>query len=209
MNLKVLAKASYKRAAWKNGLGFTSEIAIHPEGASLKQGNFVWRLSSAQIEKASAFSEFPFHDRTLVVLEGGGVRLFHTYEPGEDPEVVELPPLQPYEFPGDVPSRCELSSGPVTDLSVFTRKGEAEIVTDVMKVSAGDAAAWQPAGRWNFLFAADGSFEIEVPGQAPLRLENRDTLQLTLDSPLLDGQAVKVTSLGSSGNIVTVAIQGG
>jgi environmental stress-induced protein Ves len=207
MNLRVISQESYKRAAWKNGLGVTSEIAIHPENASLKEGNFLWRLSSARVEKASPFSEFPFHDRALVILEGAGIRLFHTFEPGEPPELVELPPLEPYEFPGDVPSRCELTNGPITDLSVFIRKAEAEALTEVLRVEPGESRDWHPEGRWNFLFVARGEILLEPPGEAPVEVRERDTALLELTAPLPEGHTLSFTS-PQGATVVQITLSG-
>ncbi|MFL5815795.1 MAG: HutD family protein [Bdellovibrionia bacterium] len=197
LHAQVISRDQYKRASWKNGLGYTDEIAIYPENASLQRGDFVWRLSSARIEKASPFSEFPYHDRTLVILQGTGVRLYHTYEPGEEPEQVELTPLEPYDFPGDVPSRCELISGGVTDLSVFVRKAEAEAMTEVRAVDDSEPLDWGPSGRWNFAYAADGSFEVLIPGQSDvIRVSEGETLRVEVDSPLMDGEAVRWIGAG-------------
>lgn len=176
--MKLLSQVTYRRSAWKNGLGTTSEIAIHPEGASLAKGDFLWRVSSARINAASAFSEFPFHDRTLVILEGAGVRLFHQFSPEDEAEVVELPPLEPYEFPGDIPSRCELLEGSVVDFSVFARKGEVEVQTRVVRLKPDETFSWEIAGRWNFAFAASGTFQTEG-----LALARGDTALVEADSP--------------------------
>jgi environmental stress-induced protein Ves len=157
----ILNKLGYKRSVWKNGLGHTDEIAIFPPTASLAKGDFLWRLSSARIERASPFSVFPDHDRVLLVLKGAGLRLTHTFVEGEPEEKVDLPRLEPYEFPGDVPSRCDLIDGPITDFSVFVRKAEVEPMVQVVSVDEGEAFSWMPEGRWNFAFAAEGNFNVE------------------------------------------------
>ena len=158
----LLLKENYKRATWKNGLGFTDEIAIHPTDASLIQGNFLWRLSSARIEKASPFSVFPNHDRILIILKGAGVKLIHTFEEGGEEEVVEIPVLEPYEFPGDVPSRCELLDGGITDFSIFIRKGEVEPMVQMEEVQNGENYTWNAVGKWNFAFVISGKFNTSL-----------------------------------------------
>lgn len=163
----LLRPSQYRRSVWKNGLGHTDEIAIYPEGADLKAGNFLWRISSAQIERASLFSVFPAHDRTLVILEGEGVRLTHTFEGTED--TTDVGPLEPYDFPGDVPSRCELLGGSVRDLSVFIRKAEVDSLTEVQRVAAGDVWEWAPEGRWNFAYVVAGVGEVVGGERTPLR----------------------------------------
>src|SRR5208282_2713564 len=116
--MKKIPFESYRRSFWKNGLGHTDEIAIYPAHAELKAGNFDWRISSAKIDQDSPFSQFPDHDRILIILKGNGIRLTHTFVEGEPDEEVSLGLLEPYEFPGDVPSRCQLIDGGVVDLSV-------------------------------------------------------------------------------------------
>jgi environmental stress-induced protein Ves len=155
----IIPKQNFKRSTWKNGLGFTDEIAIHPSGASLAKGDFLWRISSARIENASSFSVFPHHERSLVVLKGRGIRLFHRYEEGEPEDQVELPVLEPYEFPGDIPSRCELIDGPIVDFSVFTRSGEVNARVEIRELSPDEEWVWEAQGRWNFVFALENEFE--------------------------------------------------
>jgi environmental stress-induced protein Ves len=174
--MKIIPKATYRRATWKNGLGYTDEIAIYPEGSDLRAGNFSWRLSSARIEQASPFSIFPEHDRILVILRGEGLRLNHDFEGNH--ESVELPPLEPYEFPGDVPSTCSLLGGGVTDFSVFLRKGEVEGAAETVQIE-GDFD-WTPQGHWNFALATSGRFEIK----GGLKLPEGDTLRVDLKRPL-------------------------
>ncbi len=205
---QVISKSSYVRAAWKNGLGHTDQIAIEPAGADLRKGDFLFRLSSARIERASPFSPFPEHDRTLVVLDGMGIRLVHTYPEGGEEEAQEIAPDAPCEFPGDLPSRCELIDGPVTDLSLFVRKGVAEGVTEMATVSAGERFAWLPAGRWNFLFAVDGAVVVSAPGVERRRLDAGDTLRVRLSAPLSEGDALQVESPdGRNVRLVLVGVQ--
>jgi environmental stress-induced protein Ves len=157
----ILRKENYKRSTWKNGLGHTDEIAIYPPGANLGQGNFLWRLSSARIENAAPFSVFPAHDRVLVILKGKGLRLTHTFEEGADEEMVEIGPLEPYEFPGDVPSRCELLGGAVTDFSVFLRKAEVEPLIEIRELAEEEEIEIETEGKWNFVFLMEG--QVETP----------------------------------------------
>lgn len=199
---QVISSSAYRRSVWKNGLGHTDEIAIFPEGADLRAGNFLWRLSSARIEKASPFSAFPHHDRTLVILQGDGVRLTHTFEGDED--TVEVPLLEPYEFPGDVPSRCELIGAGVQDLSVFVRKAEVDAVTHTVAVEEGRSYSWRPEGRWNFAYAVGGAFTVD----GDLRLPAGDTLRVDLAGALGDEDGVRLTAESRGGHLVLVSLQG-
>lgn len=180
-NPAVIHKESFKRSVWKNGLGFTDEIAIFPPESSLIRGDFLWRLSSARIEKASPFSVFPNHDRVLLVLKGAGLKLIHTFEEGGEDEAVEIPRLEPYEFPGDVPSRCELLDGPITDFSIFLRKGEVEPLVQIEELQEDERYHWEPEGKWNYAFAVNGHFEAVSETGAILMSEGN---ALSANSPL-------------------------
>jgi len=84
---------------WKNGLGITNQIDIHPPGSSFPQDKFNWRLSTATITGPNTFSHFPGYDRILVVWTGSGLQLN-----GDK----NLLPLQPYAFPGEEDNYCAL-----------------------------------------------------------------------------------------------------
>jgi environmental stress-induced protein Ves len=171
-----LKSSDYRRTPWKNGLGWTDEIAIHPAGSDLRRGDFLWRLSTARVAQSAPFSLFPEHDRVLTVIEGAGVRLSHTFEEGEPAELVELPPLEPYEFPGDIVTRCELQEGPIQDLSVFLRKGIVSVLADSVAIEEGEPFHWEPQFRTCFAFVASGSLQCQgrsAAGGEVLRIEMR------------------------------------
>jgi environmental stress-induced protein Ves len=159
--LTPLRASDFKRSPWKNGLGWTDQIAISPSGADLKRGDFDWRISTAKVAQSASFSPFPDHDRILVVIDGAGVTLSHAYAEGEPPEVVELPPGEPYEFPGDVPTRCELRGGPIQDFSVFLRKGVVSAMVESIEIEGSRPFEWDIQARTGFVFVVSGSIEAQ------------------------------------------------
>lgn len=165
IRLQVLKRSDYLQAKWKNGLGVTEQIGIYPEDSDLKRADFLWRLSTARIEKDSAFSLFPHHDRILVLLEGKGVVLSHSLGEGgvseEDAwESVELSPLEPYEFPGELVSRCHLKDGPVRDFSIFLRKGAVEAEVHLVSLERNQSHHLRSQAPLTFVFAASGRFGL-------------------------------------------------
>jgi len=98
---------------WKNGLGFTDEIAIWPEGAKFPADPFDWRLSSATVSNPGPFSVFNHCDRWLTVIEGNGLTLNDR-------------PLfygECRRMSGENPSHCELIDGSVIDFGlIFDRR---------------------------------------------------------------------------------------
>ena len=176
-----IAQKDFVRSRWKNGLGYTDQIAIEPPQADLRLGNYLWRVSTAQIESSSDFSVFPNHDRLLVILSGGGVRLSHLDEENGFAETVDLPQLEPYEFPGDLKSRCELTSGAVKDLSVFFRKGMSA-GAEIVHLQAEQIWSWEPQGRWNLIFVLRGSLQVQVQ-DLDITLSEGEALRQDVNSP--------------------------
>jgi environmental stress-induced protein Ves len=104
-----------QRMPWKNGGGSTTEVTVHPAGASL--ADFAWRLSLADVESDGPFSLFPGVDRILMLVEGAGVRL----DIGSD--VIEL--REQYgvcAFRGDDAVNATLVDGAVRDCNLMVRR---------------------------------------------------------------------------------------
>lgn len=139
---------------WKNGGGVTTEIAVFPEDASL--GDFEWRVSTAHVGTDGPFSSFPGIDRTLAVLNGGGIRL--AFAEGE--AVMLDRGSQPFAFDADRAVTGELPAGTIDDLNVMSRRGrwshrvERLAGTQPRKVEAerGLLLLFAPEGGWR----ADG-----------------------------------------------------
>ena len=114
--MKILRAAAHKRMPWKNGGGVTTEITVHPEGASL--GSFDWRLSMATVSADGPFSLFAGIDRTLSVLEGEGILL--SVDGLADARLTRA--TAPFAFPADRQASARLIGGPILDFNVMTRR---------------------------------------------------------------------------------------
>jgi environmental stress-induced protein Ves len=113
--LRLLRAHDYRRMAWKNGGGITTEIARGPA-----QGDaFDWRISIAEIAQDGDFSIFPEVDRELMLLDGGGVELLI----GDEAPVSLERRYQKHSFPGEAPVSCRLLDGPTRDFNVMVRRG--------------------------------------------------------------------------------------
>lgn len=117
MSARIIDSRTARRLPWKNGQGVTLELAIAPPGAELH--DFEWRISSAKVETAGAFSLFPGIDRSLGLLSGAGLRL-------ELPERASLRldrdnPV--VSFPGELQIQAEPLGGAVCDFNLMTRRG--------------------------------------------------------------------------------------
>lgn len=109
----VIPANEYRRVRWKNGTGWTREIARVPD-----REKWDWRLSIAEIEQDGPFSVFPGIDRELVLVRGNGLRLRF-----EDGEVRELqPPHERIRFTGERVVSGELLDGPTHDFNLMWRR---------------------------------------------------------------------------------------
>ena len=144
MTHRILRSADHRRMPWKNGRGETTEIAVHPAGASID--DFGWRVSMAGVTEDGDFSLFPGIDRTLAVLTGAGIEL---QVQGQGLHRL-TPTTAPLAFAADVPSAARLIAGPITDLNVMTRRGAF-----AHRLAALDALASGPAPDWLLLLATD------------------------------------------------------
>jgi environmental stress-induced protein Ves len=110
---RVIPANEYRRERWRNGAGWTREIAAEPEG-----GEWAWRLSIAEIEQDAPFSCFPGIDREIVLLSGHGVRLVF-----DDGGVHALaPPHGRLRFAGEAGVRGELIDGATQDFNLMWRR---------------------------------------------------------------------------------------
>lgn len=105
-----LDTADYKHMLWKNGAGYTIELA-RSDGDSLD--TFDWRISMADVKTSGDFSKFNGMQRILTVLEGTGIVL------NIDGDSEHLKTLQSAQFSGDSTTSCELSNGPIRDFNLI------------------------------------------------------------------------------------------
>lgn len=114
--MRLLRAAGHPVMRWKNGGGFTTEVAVFPVRAALDA--FDWRISMADVNEDGAFSCFPGIDRTLAILSGEGMRL------DIENETLDLTrDSAPAAFPADAPTFATLIAGPIRDLNVMSRRG--------------------------------------------------------------------------------------
>ncbi|MGH8104691.1 MAG: HutD/Ves family protein [Arenimonas sp.] len=114
MHIQLIPANEYQRIRWKNGLGWTREIARHPVDAD----NWEWRLSIAEVDKDGPFSAFENIDRELVLLSGEGMRL--NFADGES--VTLNPPHDKHRFAGERELSAELINGPTQDFNLMWQR---------------------------------------------------------------------------------------
>lgn len=108
--IKQLSSTDYRQMLWKNGAGYTVELA-RSAGESLD--TFDWRISMADVKSAGDFSRFNGMQRILTVLEGQGIEF------SIDDKHESLTTLQSVQFSGESATRCELIDGPIRDFNLI------------------------------------------------------------------------------------------
>lgn len=149
VSLKRLTPADYRRTRWKNGRGWTTELAAWPAGA-----HFDWRVSIAEVDADCEFSVFPGIDRSILVLSGAGMEL----QVGDAPPRTLRPGDGPFRFPGDLPARARLLGGPTRDFNVMTRRGVCEHGLRELAL-AGPSELDRPAGTGWLAYLVNGHAE--------------------------------------------------
>ncbi len=173
--MKVLRAANYKTMPWKNGMGSTTEIAIHPADAKLD--DFEWRVSMARVASDGPFSIFAGIDRTLLLLEGSGIDLSVA---GSAPVRIDHETI--HSFPGDQPTSARLVDGVIIDLNVMSRR--ATVVHDVKRIKLAQHLDFIVSTQTIFV-VEQGVLEIVSP-TVTAQLGERDAI-------IVDGTTPKLT----------------
>ncbi|MGZ3690386.1 MAG: HutD/Ves family protein [Pseudobdellovibrio sp.] len=125
MNIEVIR--NFKTVPWKNGLGFTHEILIDPQGADFSRDSFNFRISSAAVKGHNEFSTFNGYQRLLVLLNGS-MKLQHgTHK-------ILLNAFEPHFFSGSDQTSAEvLSPGEVLDFGIIYSPEKVKIECAILQ----------------------------------------------------------------------------
>ena len=112
---------SFPRVPWKNGNGHTRELAASDSGMDSKEP--VWRISQADIVHNTAFSSFPYYNRSLVLIDGAGLGLTHVDQP---PHTLKKP-LDTAHFSGKYETLPTLIDGSVRVLNIMAQARDCQV----------------------------------------------------------------------------------
>jgi uncharacterized protein len=139
--MDVIRAASIPLTPWPNGLGLARQMLAYPD-----PGNPLCQISMAEITADSAFSHFGGIDRITVPVCGNGL----TLDVAGFGCLVADGTHAALRYPGDRPTTCRLTDGPMRVLNVMTVRGRAtaeqtlERLTATLRLEPGDGAvfAW-------------------------------------------------------------------
>lgn len=129
-NVVIIEANRFVSMPWRNGAGSTTELIKRkvPGGEG-----FAWRISMAAVVEDGQFSDFSGYDRTLVLLEGGGLTLDYANKPPDSPDKscrdILDKPLQMAHFDGGNATHATLHQGPIKDFNIMTRSGICQAQT--------------------------------------------------------------------------------
>ena len=149
--MRIIRQSAFVASPWKNGGGTTREVVRDPPG----NGAFRWRVSVADIGLSGPFSEFADYNRTLVLLQGGGIRL--TVARGEPTCLTTVGSW--LAFDGAAAADCELLSGPCVDLNLMVLKSMGPVPVRVGPLASSRTYGIR-AGQTALIFAVAGSVSI-------------------------------------------------
>lgn len=122
LSVRIIASNHYRRERWRNGAGWTREIARIAIAAPQLEldADDPWdvRLSIAEIEQDAPFSAFPGIDRELVLLAGNGLSL--DFE--DDGSVPLAPPHGRHRFAGERAVAGRLTDGRTLDFNLMWKR---------------------------------------------------------------------------------------
>jgi hypothetical protein len=182
----------YRKMPWRNGRGFTLEIAREPATGE----DFAWRLSLADIDGDGEFSAYPGYRRALVLIagptlhlrfRGHGDRLLDSSQRGA-------------RFEGDWQTHCAVPNGRCTDLSLIVRRGAAAAPACVVRAPKilrleASASAVVARGLYGALFVLQGSVAVTDSLRArPRIVRAQDTLLIRAGAQ----RTLRLRSLGQS-----------
>lgn len=193
--VRLLTPDDFRSMPWKNGAGRTTEIAVHPAGAGLDA--FAWRVSIASVERDGPFSAFPGIDRTIVLLDGAGMRL-----KAAEREIDVTTRYMPHDFRGDESVDCRLVSGPCRDFNAMFRRGR---VHGSVTVVGGSAAEFDPA-QFCVSYAAKGRHEATIARRGARRLDEGHALVAAESVSAAEGGAIVVRPLADDAVALVVCV---
>ncbi|HHR6223915.1 TPA: HutD/Ves family protein [Providencia alcalifaciens] len=153
--IQILTSQDYKKMPWKNGQGFTLELArSHGEGLE----NFDWRVSIADVKSAGPFSYFPNKQRIIGVLEGSGMVLQIDNNPP-----VSLLQKQFHAFHGESDVYAELINEAIRDFNVIYNP--EKYLARLQWVSSESVTSWISHGHCVLIFNLQGKLDVQVDGK--------------------------------------------
>ncbi|MFT4069349.1 HutD family protein [Paraburkholderia sp.] len=184
-NVTLIRGADLVAAPWKNGGGVTREVAAFPDrDEGTAPGDFVWRVSIADVAQPGPFSRFDGIDRTLVLLSGVGMLLDELDGASIVKTHALTQPLDIARFDGAARIDARLVDGATRDFNLMVRRDVAQGDVQVWHADSQLGAPRTLDGDVVLLFCASGTVTVTAGETSAPRLDDGDTLRIDAPSAL-------------------------
>lgn len=147
----------YQRKLWKNGGGFSDEIAIYPKDAIFPQDSFLWRLSTAYITQSGPFSPFVGYDRYLTCVSDSTLLL----QIGTEQDKLSLGEIK--KFAGEVEVFGQLiDSKPVQDLNLIFKRDRVKVDFKFIPILNQNPVKFDIKDCEIFIYGITGNIQIRI-----------------------------------------------
>ncbi|MFW1763588.1 HutD family protein [Acinetobacter calcoaceticus] len=163
--IEVLKADKYTKMLWKNGAGYTLEIA-----RSQGDLDFDWRISMADVTTSGPFSLFTNKQRIITVLDGKGIELHVDDLPARSLKLGEI-----FAFHGESQVHSELVDGAIRDLNLIY--DPAKFHARFQRVDGTEAQTFLSSADLIFIFNSGSAAEVAIEEKAFL-LAAHETLKI-------------------------------
>lgn len=163
--IELIKADQYTKMLWKNGAGFTLEIA-----RSQGEADFDWRISMADVTTSGPFSLFPNKQRIISVLDGQGM-ILHV----DDLPAKKLNQGEILAFHGESHVQSELVDGAIRDLNLIY--DPAKFHVRFQWLNDAPEQAFISSADLIFIFNQGGETQVNVDDHS-VRLATHETLKI-------------------------------
>jgi len=163
--IELIRADQYTKMLWKNGAGFTLEIA-----RSQGEADFEWRISMADVTTSGPFSLFPNKQRIISVLDGQGMVLHVDDLPAKTLHQGDI-----FAFYGESQVQSELVDGAIRDLNLIYNPAKFHARFQWLNEAA--EQAFISSADLIFIFNQGGETQVSVEGDL-FQLAAQETLKI-------------------------------
>lgn len=163
--IELIRADQYTKMLWKNGAGFTLEIA-----RSQGEADFDWRISMADVTTSGPFSLFPNKQRIISVLDGQGMVLHVDDLPAKTLNQGDI-----FAFHGESQVQSELVDGAIRDLNLIY--DPAKFHARFQRVEGTEEQTFLSSADLIFIFNSSSETEVNVDDHS-VQLAAHETLKI-------------------------------
>ena len=163
--IELIRADQYTKMLWKNGAGFTLEIA-----RSQGEIEFDWRISMADVTTSGPFSLFPNKQRIISVLDGKGMVLQVDDLPAKTLNQGDI-----FTFHGESQVQSELVDGAIRDLNLIY--DSAKFHARFQRVEGTEEQTFLSSADLIFIFNQGGKTQVNVDDHS-VQLAAQETLKI-------------------------------